>query len=100
MLKKELLELCLLQLLGREDQYGYELVRQLHDSFPDTQESAIYAILRGLCRAGYSEQYLGERSDGPVRKYYCLTPSGQVRGAALLKRWREMKAALTQLGVE
>ena len=50
MLKKDLLELCLLSLMAQGDQYGYELLRRLHAVFPDVQESAIYAILRGLCR--------------------------------------------------
>ena len=56
MLKKDLLELCLLHLLCQGDQYGYELLRLLHGAFPDTQESAIYAILRQLCREGATER--------------------------------------------
>ena len=48
MLKKDLIELCLLHLLSQGDQYGYELLRRLHHTFPDTQESAVYALLRGL----------------------------------------------------
>ncbi len=44
MLKRDLLELCLLYLMSQGDQYGYELLRRLHDVFPDVQESAIYAI--------------------------------------------------------
>ena len=50
MLKKDLLELCLLSLMAQGDQYGYELLRRLHAVFPDVQESAIYAILRGVTR--------------------------------------------------
>ena len=99
MLKKDLLELCLLHLLSQGDQYGYELLRQLHDCFPDTQESAVYAILRGLGRAGYTEQYRGETSDGPVRKYYHLTDAGQTKYAALLEQWRVLKEALSGLGL-
>ena len=72
MLKKDLIELCLLHLLAQEDQYGYDLLKKLHTAFPDTQESAVYALLRGLCKAGCSEQYVGETSDGPARKYYRL----------------------------
>ena len=52
MLKKDLIELCLLHLLAQGDQYAYELLRRLHHTFPDTQESAVYALLRGLCREG------------------------------------------------
>ncbi len=100
MLKKELIELCLLHLLAQGDQYGYELLRRLHRTFPDTQESAVYALLRGLCREGCSEQYLGEVSGGPARKYYRLTPAGRDRLAALLAQWRALSAALAELGVK
>ncbi len=100
MLKKELIELCLLHLLAQGDQYGYELLRRLHRTFPDTQESAVYALLRGLCREGCSEQYLGEVSGGPARKYYRLTPAGRDRLAALLAQWRALRGSLEELGVK
>lgn len=99
MLKKDLLELCLLHLLAQGDQYGYELLRRLHTVFPDVQESAIYAILRGLCREGYTERYQGETSGGPARKYYRLTEAGRVRRAALLEVWRKTRDALAALGI-
>ncbi len=99
MLKKELIELCLLHLLTRGDQYGYDLLRRLHTAFPDTQESAVYALLRGLCREGCSEQYMGAVSDGPARKYYRLTDHGTARYGALLKQWRALVEALGELGV-
>ena len=100
MLKKDLIELCLLHLLAQGDQYGYELLRRLHDTFPDTQESAVYALLRGLCREGCSQQYLGETSDGPARKYYRLTDRGREKLSVLLDRWRALAAALAALGIE
>lgn len=100
MLKKDLIELCLLHLLSQGDRYGYELLRPLHAAFPDTQESAVYAILRGLCREGCSEQYTGDASGGPARKYYRLTDSGLGRYAALLERWRALRDAVAELGVE
>lgn len=99
MLKKDLIELCLLHLLAQGDQYGYELLRRLRDAFPDTQESAVYALLRGLCREGCSEQYTGSVSDGPARKYYRLTDQGLARYGALLKQWRTLLAALSALGL-
>jgi len=99
-LKKDLLELCLLQLLEGGDRYGYELLRQLHAAFPDTQESTVYAILRGLCRQGHTEHYRGESSGGPARKYYRLTCAGQVRREELLTQWRMLCAALVQMGVK
>lgn len=99
MLKKDLIELCLLHLLAQEDQYGYDLLKKLHTAFPDTQESAVYALLRGLCKAGCSEQYVGETSDGPARKYYRLTDRGTARYGELLRQWRALLDALTALGI-
>ena len=100
MLKRDLLELCLLSLMSQGDQYGYELLRRLHDVFPDVQESAIYAILRQLYREGATERYQGETSGGPARKYYRLTQAGQDRRDALLKAWREVRDAVAALGIQ
>ena len=58
MLKKDLLELCLLQLLAGGDKYGYEVLTPLRTAFPDTQESAIYALLRGLGKSGLTSWYM------------------------------------------
>jgi len=100
MLKKDLLELCLLHLVAQGDQYGYELLRRLHTVFPDTQESAIYAILRGLCREGCTERYQGGTSGGPARKYYRLTETGRKRRDTLLEEWRGFRDALSSLGIQ
>ncbi len=100
MLKKDLLELCLLHLLTDGDRYGYELLRRLHDAFPDTQESAVYALLRGLCREGSTSQYQAASPDGPARKYYKLTGQGRERYASLMETWRALSRALSELGVE
>lgn len=100
MLKKDLIELCLLHLLCGEDLYGYEILRRIRESFPDTQESAIYALLRGLCKGGYTTQYEGKTSDGPTRKYYRITESGKEKWKSLLDEWRSLRNALIKLGVE
>lgn len=100
MLKKDLLELCLLQLLSQGDQYGYEMLGRLHSAFSDTQESAIYAILRDLCRNGYTERYEGGYSGGPARKYYRLTSAGEERRFLLAEKWRLIRDAVSRFGVE
>ena len=100
MLKKDLIELCLLQVLSAEDLYGYEILRRIHESFPGTQESGIYALLRGLCKEGCTEQYEGKTSDGPTRKYYRITEAGKEKREALLHEWRRLRDALAALGVE
>ena len=100
MLKKDLITLCSLHILSSEDLYGYEILRRIHESFPGTQESAIYALLRGLCKEGCTEQYQGETSDGPTRKYYRITKKGEEKRDGLLQEWRRLRDALSALGVE
>lgn len=100
MLKKDLIELCLLHLLSTGDRYGYEVLSRLHDAFPDTQESAVYALLRGLGRDGCTESYQGEVSGGPTRKYYKLTEGGRTRYVTLLTQWRTLCTALKEMGID
>ena len=100
MLKKDLIELCLLHLLSQGDRYGYDLLRRLHAAVPDPQESAVYALLRGLGKEGCSEQYMGAASDGPARKYYRLTDHGMGRYGELLKQWRALRDALADMGLQ
>ncbi len=100
MLKKDLIELCLLHILSTEDLYGYEILRRISESFPDTQESTIYASLRGLCKQECTEQYEGKISDGPTRKYYRITPKGIEKRDALLREWRRLRDTLSALGVK
>ena len=100
MLKKELMQLCMLHLLALQDRYGYEMLSLLHGAFPDTQESAIYAVMRELCREKQTESYYGETSGGPARKYYRITETGRKFYAGLLEQWHTLKRALKELGVE
>lgn len=100
MLKKDLIELCLLNLLAQRDWYGYEMLSRVHSAFPDTNESVVYALLRGLNKEGCAETYQGQTSAGPVRKYYRLTAGGQERFQALLTQWRQLAEAMKTMGVE
>ncbi len=98
-LKKGVLELCLLSCVAREEQYGYDVIRRLRAHFPEVNESSFYAILRRLHREGALEQYAGETSGGPPRKYYRITP----RGRALLERqsadWLRLAETVREMGV-
>lgn len=100
MLKKELIELCLLHFLYTQDVYGYELVHRIYEVIPDIQESTVYALLRNLSKNGFAEQYAGEKSDGPTRKYYHITQAGRQKRDYLLGEWRELRDNMAAFGVE
>lgn len=74
--KKGVLELCVLSLLSRKDFYGYELVEHISE-FVNISEGTIYPLLKKFRAEGYVTTYLEESQEGPPRKYYKLTESGQ-----------------------
>ena len=85
-LKKGVLELCVLQLLLDKDRYGYELVAMISTSV-EISEGTIYPLLRRLKNDGFVSTYLEESSEGPPRKYYRLSQTGEETRAALLADW-------------
>lgn len=73
--KKGVLELCVLSLLKRQDQYGYEISDYLSKQIK-IADGTVYPILRKLKNGGLLDTYLQEESGGPPRKYYSLTEFG------------------------
>jgi PadR family transcriptional regulator PadR len=95
-LRKGVLELCMLNVIGRGRVYGYDIVRQLReiDSLV-VSEGTIYPILSRLKRDGLVRTSLEESPAGPARKYYELTR----RGEQLLEQMNDYWTGLTQ-GIE
>ena len=69
-------------------------------SLPGYQESAIYALLRGLGKEGLTSWYMAPGGGGPDRKYYQLTHAGRARLEELRGDWRNMRDAIVSFGVE
>ena len=74
--KKGVLELCVLALLKKQDQYGYEISDRLSREIA-IADGTVYPILRKLKGEGMVTTYLQEESGGPPRKYYSLTSLGR-----------------------
>ena len=77
-LRKGLLDLCILNVVGRERVYGYDIVKHLRGL--DTlvvREGTVYPILSRLKRDGLVRTSLEESPEGPARKYYELTKRGE-----------------------
>lgn len=84
--KKGVLELCVLSMLSRQDQYGYELASALSATI-QIADGTIYPILRKLASDGQVTTYLQESTEGPPRKYYAITPAGRQTHEALKQEW-------------
>lgn len=86
--KKGALELCVLVLIHERDRYGYELAQSVSEHI-EVAEGALYPLLRRLVLEGYCTTYLQESTEGPPRKYYKLTPTGEIYKNKLVIEWKQ-----------
>ena len=94
-LRRGVLELCLLRVLGDDPSYGYEIVSRLESLGPlASSENTIYPLLRRLKADGLLETFVRDSPAGPPRQYYRLTADGRRRLAALIKEWSAMADAV------
>ena len=100
-LRKGLLELAILNVLGAGPLYGYEIVRRLGDADSLViTEGTVYPILSRLRNEQYVESYLEESSEGPPRKYYRLTSSGRDELKRMNHHWQRLHEAIGELRTE
>jgi len=94
--KKGVLELCVLVLIYKRDQYGYELVQQV-SNYVEVAEGALYPLLRRLVNEGYCTTYLQESTEGPPRKYYKITDLGKRYMFEMAVEWKHFTAGVNRL---
>ncbi len=92
-LKKGLLELCCLNLLSRQEYYGYELARTLSE-IPGLSVSlgTVYPLLSRLKQEGLVNSTLEESPQGPARRRYALTETGREHLQKMNEHWNEITA--------
>lgn len=97
-LRKGTLAYCVLALLERREQYGFELVRTLSaiDGLV-TGEGTIYPLLSRLRKDGHVATTWRDSDEGPPRKYYAITPEGRSELDAFRVEWRRFEAAVDSL---
>jgi PadR family transcriptional regulator PadR len=82
-------ELLVLQLLGRGEMYGYELVKAVRlvtGEAISLGEGVIYPVLHGLEKNGALKAKRKE-VNGRTRVYYSVTAKGRKRFDRLAKEW-------------
>ncbi|MDR0268123.1 PadR family transcriptional regulator [Paenibacillus sp.] len=96
--RRGILEFCILQLIGREPRYGYELVTLLDQWEPlSVTEGTLYPLLRRLQKDKYIESFWKESESGPPRKYYCLTDSGRALMDMMSVEWNKISSSVGQI---
>jgi PadR family transcriptional regulator PadR len=86
--KKGVIELFVLAMLKKEDQYGYDISEAISEKI-QISPGTVYPILRKLKKEKLVITYLSETSNGPARKYYQLTEYGKKQYDEYKKEWFE-----------
>ena len=88
-IRKGVLEIAVLALLGAREMYGFEIVSSL-EANPQLAISAgtVYPLLSRLKKAGLIASVWRESPVGPPRKYYTLTDEGARELAGMTAAWR------------
>jgi PadR family transcriptional regulator PadR len=85
---KGVLEGIVLEIISREEIYGYAIARRLSAlGLPDVAEGTVYALLVRLERNRWVLTAKKPSDIGPPRKFYTLSDRGQQELVAFWARW-------------
>ncbi len=96
--RKGLLEFCILNALGGERLYGYDILKRLRavDGLV-IGEGTIYPILSRFRSQGLVQTTVEESPEGPPRKYYRLTQAGEQLLGEMNSAWERMQKGIESL---
>ena len=95
-LKKGVLEMCVLALLSKGDNYAYDIASRMAEAV-GMGEGTVYPLMRRMQNDGLVSTYLVESASGPPRKYYKLTRAGTAALKAQCADWVAFEAAVRKI---
>ena len=97
-LRKGIFELVILKALAEEKHYGYSLIKRItKGQNVSINEGTIYPILSRLTREGLVYTEWVESSQGPPRKYYTLSQTGQNALKVLAEEFQNLILLFNQI---
>ncbi len=98
--KRGTAELLVLYLLGKEDLYGYQIVKSFAEKSNGVYtmlEGSLYPVLYRLSDAGYISEYTKLAGKRRTRKYYHLEDAGKEYFKTLLKEYNEIIDSINKI---
>ena len=96
-MRKGMLEFCVLLLLQHSDAYASEIIAKMKNAHMIVMEGTLYPLLPRLKNDGLLSYRWQESTSGPPRKYYSITPIGQMYLDQLEESWREISLTVNHL---
>jgi PadR family transcriptional regulator PadR len=94
-LRKGLAEFVLLSVVSKGETYGYEMMQQLKEvESLALGESTVYPLLNRLTKEGHLVVRIAPSVQGPVRRYYRITPEGKIRLKTMESYWQALIQSL------
>jgi len=95
---KGALEGCVLEIIGREKTYGYEITQQLRKlGFSDVVEGTVYTILVRFEKNKFVDIEKKPSEMGPPRKFYMLTETGFKELRRFWAKWDFVSSKINEL---
>lgn len=99
-MRKGILEYCILALISKGEVYASDIIGSLKDAKLIVVEGTLYPLLTRLKNAGLLSYSWKESDQGPPRKYYSLTETGQLFINELSKTWKELNSSVNKITKE
>ena len=96
-MRKGILEYCILLILKREPAYANDIIRILQEAHLIVVEGTLYPLLTRLKNMNLLNYQWVESTQGPPRKYYALTTSGENFLNELGMAWSEIEETINIL---
>ena len=96
-MRKGILEYCILLILSKKPLYASDIIGELKAAQMIVVEGTLYPLLTRLKNDGYLSYKWEESLQGPPRKYYELTVTGEKFLTELEFSWVELVDAIRQL---
>ena len=95
---KGVLEGCVLEIIGRNETYGYEITRRLNAlGFTDVVDGTVYTILIRLERNKLVEVTKKPSDIGPPRKFFGLNDAGREELRKFWNKWEFISSKINEL---
>ncbi len=95
---KGILEGCVLEIINRQETYGYEITQQLRkQGFTDVVEGTVYTILVRLEKNSLVAIKKRSSEAGPPRKFYSLNQAGRKELKLFWNRWDFVSSKINKL---
>ena len=95
---KGVLEGCVLEIISRNETYGYEITRRLNAlGFTDVVEGTVYTILIRLEKNKLVEITKKPSDMGPPRKFFAINDAGREELRRFWGKWEFVSSKINEL---